>query len=77
MRRDAQARSAVIKTAGEPDPELAYGQILVAAGRRPVTAGPQFVYVAAAQGSAAAANALAGARRALNYPDGRYDGGAR
>jgi mercuric reductase len=92
VRRDAQARSAVIKTAGEPERELACGQILVAAGRRPVTAGlnldaagvttggrgeiladefgrtanpriwaagdvtggPQFVYVAAAQGSAAA-----------------------
>ncbi|HEX5301392.1 MAG TPA: hypothetical protein VFW50_30825 [Streptosporangiaceae bacterium] len=39
VRRDAQTRSAVIKTAGEPDRELAYGQILVAAGRRPVTAG--------------------------------------
>jgi mercuric reductase len=99
VRRDGQTRSAVIKTAGEPERELAHGQILVAAGRRPVTAGlnldvagvatggrgeiltdscqrtanpriwaaggvtggPQFVYVAAAQGSAAAANALAGA----------------
>jgi mercuric reductase len=37
VRRDGQARSAVIKTAGEP--ELAYGQVLVAAGRHPVTAG--------------------------------------
>jgi len=105
VRRDAQARSAVIKTAGEPERELAYGQILVAAGRRPVTAGlnldaagvptggrgeiltdecqrtanpriwaagdvtggPQFVYVAAAQGSAAAANALTDAGRAVDY----------
>jgi len=33
VRRDALARSAVIKTAGEPERELAYGQILVAAGR--------------------------------------------
>jgi len=103
--RDAPARSVIIKTAGEPERELAYGQILVAAGRRPVTAGlnldaagvetggrgeiltdccqrtanpriwaagdvtggPQFVYVAAAQGSAAAANALAGAGRAVDY----------
>jgi mercuric reductase len=105
VRRDGQARSAVIKTAGEPEREVAYGQVLVAAGRRPVTAGlnlaaagvetagrgevltdecqrtanpriwaagdvtggPQFVYVAAAQGSAAAANALAGAGRAVDY----------
>jgi mercuric reductase len=103
--RDASARSVVIKTAREPERELACGQILVAAGRRPVTAGlnldaagvetggrgeiltdecqrtanpriwaagdvtggPQFVYVAAAQGSAAAANALTGAGRALGY----------
>jgi mercuric reductase len=103
--RDARARSVTVKTAGEPERELAYGQILVAAGRRPVTAGlnlaaagvetggrgevltdeyqrtanpriwaagdvtggPQFVYVAAAQGSAAAANALAGAGRAVDY----------
>ena len=105
VRRDGQARSAVIKAAGEPARELAYGQVLVAVGRRPVTAGlnldsigvetggrgeiltdefgrtanpriwaagdvtggPQFVYVAAAQGSAAAANALAGAGRAVDY----------
>jgi mercuric reductase len=103
--RDASVRSVIIKTAGEPERELAYGQILVAVGRRPVTAGlnldaagvktggrgeiltdeyqrtanpriwaagdvtggPQFVYVAAAQGSAAAANALAGAGRAMDY----------
>jgi mercuric reductase len=103
--RDATARSAVIKTAGEPERELAYGQILVAAGRRPasaglnldaagvktggrgevvvdeyqrtanpriwaagdVTGGPQFVYAAAAQGSAAAANALFSAERTVDY----------
>ena len=103
--RDGPARSVVIKTAGEPERELAYGQILVAAGRRPVTAGlnldaagvktggrgeivtdqfgrtanpriwaagdvtggPQFVYVAAAQGSTAAANALQDAGRAVDY----------
>jgi mercuric reductase len=85
--------------------ELAYGQILVAAGRRPVTAGlgldaagvkagghgdiitddyqrtanpriwaagdvtggPQFVYTAAAQGSAAAANAVKDAGRRVDY----------
>jgi mercuric reductase len=84
---------------------LAYGQILVAAGRRPatgrlnldgagvktgergeiitgecqrtanpriwaagdVTGGPQFVYVAAAQGSRAATNALEGAGRTVDY----------
>jgi len=102
---DATARSVTIKTAGAPERELAYGQILVAAGRHPVTAGlnldaarvktgergeiitdeygrtanpriwaagdvtggPQFVYVAAAQGSAVAANALQNAGRTLDY----------
>ena len=102
--RDASARSVTVKTAREPARELACGQILVAAGRRPVTAGlnlgaagvetggrgdiltdscqrtanpriwaagdvtggPQFVYVAAAQGSAAAANALQHAGRTLD-----------
>ena len=105
VRGDATARSATITTAGGRERELAYGQILVAAGRRPVTAGlnldgagvktgrhgeivtdeyqrtanpriwaagdvtggPQFVYVAAAQGSRAAANALAGAGRTVDY----------
>jgi len=102
---DATSRSVTIKTAGAAERELAYGQILVAAGRHPVTAGlnvdaagvktggrgeiitdesgrtanariwaagdvtggPQFVYVAAAQGSRAAANALAGAGRTVDY----------
>jgi mercuric reductase len=105
VRRDATARSVSIKTAGGRERELACGQVLVAAGRRPVTAGlnletvgvktgghgeivideqmrtanpriwaagdvtgsPQFVYVAAAQGSRAAANALSGAGRAVDY----------
>ena len=105
VRGDATARSATITTAGGRERELAYGQILVAAGRRPVTAGlnldgagvktgrhgeivtdeyqrtanpriwaagdvtgsPQFVYVAAAQGSRAAANALAGVGRTVDY----------
>jgi len=105
VRGDAMARSAIITTAGGPERELAYGQILVAAGRRPATAslnldaaevktggrgeiatdeyqrtanpriwaagdvtgGPQFVYTAAAQGSAAAANALQNAGRAVDY----------
>ena len=105
VRGDATARSATITTAGGRERELAYGQILVAAGRRPVTAGlnldgagvktgrhgeivtdecqrtanpriwaagdvtsgPQFVYVAAAQGSRAAANALQNAGRTLDY----------
>jgi mercuric reductase len=105
VRGDATARSAVIKTAAGRERELAYGQILVAAGRHPVTAGlglesvgvktgargeivtdeqmrtanpriwaagdvtggPQFVYVAAAQGSAAGANALSDAGRAADY----------
>jgi mercuric reductase len=102
---DATARSVTLTTAGGPERKRAYGQILVAAGRRPaiaglnldavgvktggrceiltdesgrtanpriwaagdVTGGPQFVYVAAAQGSAAAANALHGAGRTLDY----------
>ena len=102
---DATSRSVTIKTAGAAERELAYGQILVAAGRHPVTAGlnvdaagvktsgrgeiitdesgrtanariwaagdvtggPQFVYVAAAQGSAAAANALFNAERTVDY----------
>ncbi len=105
VRGDATSRSVTIKTAGGPERELACGQILVAAGRRPVTAGlnldaagvktggrgeivtdesgrtanpriwaagdvtggPQFVYTAAAQGSAAAANALQDAGRTLDY----------
>jgi mercuric reductase len=92
VRRETRGRSVRIRTAGEADRELAYGQVLVAAGRRAVTAGlnldavgvraggrgevrtdscqrtaspriwaagdvtggPQFVYVAAAQGSCAA-----------------------
>jgi len=102
---DATSRSVTIKTAGAAERELAYGQILVATGRHPVTAGlnvdaagvktggrgeiitdesgrtanariwaagdvtggPQFVYVAAAQGSAAAANALFNAERTVDY----------
>src|SRR5260370_2249760 len=40
VRGDATARSVTIKTAGGPEREQAYGQILGAAGRRPVTAGP-------------------------------------
>jgi mercuric reductase len=105
VRGDATGRSAVIRTEAGRERELAYGQILVAAGRRPVTAGlglesvgvktgaggeivtdeqmrtanpriwaagdvtggPQFVYVAAAQGSAAAANALLDAGRSVDY----------
>jgi mercuric reductase len=103
-RRSGSARSVEIKTAGR-ERELAYGEILAAAGRRPVTTGlnlesagvktgergeivtdeyqrtanpriwaagdvtgrPQFVYVAAAQGSAAAANALFRAERTVDY----------
>ena len=105
VRGEASGRSAAIKTAAGRERELAFGQILIAAGRRPVTAGlglesagvktgadgeivtdeqlrtanpriwaagdvtggPQFVYVAAAQGSAAAANALSSAGRAVDY----------
>jgi len=105
VRGSAPARSVIIKEAGGPERELAYGQILAAAGRRPVTGGlnldaagvktggrgeiltdscqrtanpriwaagdvtggPQFVYVAAAQGSRAAANALHNAGRRVDY----------
>jgi mercuric reductase len=105
VRKGATARSVTVKTAGGPERELAYGQILAAAGRRPVTGGlnldaagvktgghgeiltdscqrtanpriwaagdvtggPQFVYVAAAQGSRAAANALHNAGRTMDY----------
>jgi mercuric reductase len=105
VRRTATARSVAMKIAAGRERELAYGQILVAAGRRPVTAGlnlqaaggktgehgeivideqmrtanprvwaagdvtggPQFVYVAAAQGSRAAANALTGAGQTVDY----------
>jgi mercuric reductase len=94
-----------MKIAAGRERELAYGEILVAAGRRPVTAGlnlqaagvktgehgeivideqmrtanprvwaagdvtggPQFVYVAAAQGSRGAANALTGAGQTVDY----------
>lgn len=104
-RRDPTARSFSIKTAAGRERELAYGEILVAAGRRPVTAGLnlesagvktgergeivtdehqrtanpriwaagdvtgglQYVYVAAAQGARAAANALTGASRTVDY----------
>ena len=103
--RDTTGRSVTIKTPGGGERELACGQVLVATGRRPVTAdlnlgavgvktggygeiitdeyqrtanpriwaagdvtgGPQFVYVAAAQGSRAAANALQDAGRAVDY----------
>ena len=39
VRGDTTARSVTVKTAGGPERELAYAQILAAAGRRPVTAG--------------------------------------
>jgi mercuric reductase len=39
VRGGTTARSVHMKTAGGPERELACGQILVAAGRRPVTAG--------------------------------------
>ena len=105
VRREATSRSVRIRTAGDADRELAYGQVLVAAGRRPattglnldtvgvkagghgevltdsrqrtanpriwaagdVTGGPQFVYVAAAQGSVAAGNALLHSERRVDY----------
>jgi mercuric reductase len=105
VRREATSRSVRIRTAGDADWELAYGQVLVAAGRRAattglnldtvgvkagghgevltdscqrtanpriwaagdVTGGPQYVYVAAAQGSVAAGNALFHSERQVDY----------
>jgi mercuric reductase len=99
------AKAVRVRTDGGAETELSTGQLLVATGRRPVTAGlgleqagvktgprgevvvdeylrtsnpriwaagdvtgsPQFVYVAAAQGTLAAGNALAGAERTLDY----------
>jgi mercuric reductase len=105
VRGDSRSRSVLLKTPAGGERELACEQVLVAAGRRPVTAslglevvgmrtgsrgeivtdarqrtgnpriwaagdatgGPPFVYPAAAQGSAAAANALFGAEREVDY----------
>lgn len=102
VRAGAAGRSVAMTTAGGGERELAFEQILVAAGRRPVTAGlnlpvptgrrgeivtdefqrtaspriwaagdvtggPRYVYTAAAQGSAAAANALFHAGRTVDY----------
>jgi mercuric reductase len=105
VQRDTTGRSVNIRTAAGRERELGYGEILVAAGRRPVsgglgleavgvkagprgeivtdeyqrtanpriwaagdvTGGPQFVYVAAAQGTRAAANALLDAKRTADY----------
>lgn len=105
VRRDARSRYVFLKTAADGERELACGQILVAAGRHPVSAGlnlstvgvlaggrgeiaadarqrtsnprvwaagdvtggPPYVYTAAAQGSAAAANALFRAERQVDY----------
>jgi mercuric reductase len=58
--RGTTGRSVHVRTAEERDLELACGEILV-------TGGPPYVYTAAAQGSAAAANALFGAERAVDY----------
>jgi mercuric reductase len=105
VRGDSRSRSVLLKTAAGGERELACEQVLVAAGRRPVTAslglevvgiradgrgeivtdarqrtgnpriwaagdvtgGPPYVYTAAAQGSVAAANALFGAEREVDY----------
>lgn len=105
VRRDGPIRSVNLKTAAGAERELACGQVLVAAGRRPasaglnlaavgvraggrgevvadarqrtgnpriwaagdVTGGPPYVYTAAAQGSAAAANALFHSEREVDY----------
>ena len=105
VRTDGRCRSVLLKTAAGGERELACEQVLVAAGRRPgsaglnltavgvraggrgeiltdarqrtgnpriwaagdVTGGPPYVYTAAAQGSAAAANALFQAEREVDY----------
>jgi mercuric reductase len=105
VRADGRSRSVLLKTAAGGERELTCGQVLVAAGRRPasaglnltavgvrggdrgevvtdarqragnpriwaagdVTGGPPYVYTAAAQGAAAAANALFGAEREVDY----------
>jgi mercuric reductase len=105
VRTDGPGRSVFLKTAAGGERKLACGQILVAAGRRPVaadlnlaavgvrtggrgeivtdtrqrtgnpriwaagdaTGGPPYVYTAAAQGSAAAANALFHSGREVDY----------
>ncbi|MGH3286710.1 MAG: mercury(II) reductase, partial [Streptosporangiaceae bacterium] len=105
VRRNDRSRSVALRTAAGEERELACGQVLLAAGRRPVTAGlnlaavgvraggrgeivpdirqqtgnpriwaagdvtggPPYVYTAAAQGSAAAANALFHAEREVDY----------
>lgn len=105
VRADGRSRSVLLKTEVGGERELACDQVLVAAGRRPasaglnltavgvrggdrgevvtdarqragnpriwaagdVTGGPPYVYTAAAQGAAAAANALFGAEREVDY----------
>jgi mercuric reductase len=105
VRADGPGRSVLLRTAAGGERELACGQVLVAVGRCPVTAGlnlaavgvrtagrgeivtdarqrtgspriwaagdvtggPPYVYTAAAQGAAAAANALFGAEQAVDY----------
>ena len=105
VRTDGPGRSVLLRTPAGGERALACGQILVAAGRRPVTAGlglaavgvptgsrgeivtdtrqrtanpriwaagdvtggPPYVYTAAAQGSAAAVNALFHAERIVDY----------
>jgi mercuric reductase len=105
VRGDSRSRSVLLKTAAGGERELACEQVLVAAGRRPVSAGlglsavgvrtgsrgeivtdarqrtgnpriwaagdatggPPYVYTAAAQGSAAAANALFHSEREVDY----------
>lgn len=102
VRRDGTGRHVLLKTAEGGQRELACEQVLVAAGRRPVTTGlnlpartggrgeiitdeyqrtsspriwaagdvtggPPYVYTAAAQGSAAAANALFHTERIVDY----------
>jgi len=105
VRREGRNRSVLVKTAADGERELACDRVLVAAGRRPVSAGlnlsvvgvragrrgeiitdtrqrtgnpriwaagdvtggPPYVYTAAAQGSAAAANSLFHSEREVDY----------
>jgi mercuric reductase len=51
VRRDSRGRSVLLKTAAGGERELACGQVLVAAGRRPVSAGLNLSAVAVRAGS--------------------------
>src|SRR5260370_3941672 len=65
VRGDATARSVTIKTAGGPEREQAYGQILVAAGRRALTTGLNLDVIGVKTGGRGQ-NGTAEARRAAH-----------